>query len=280
MNKRCYFVLVLLVLILFLNCSEDKKKTPQIGEQVIEWKFSREIKLDSISPLGIVAQGDFLWLSDVDNNRILKIDVKGNIIEKHDGFQRPMHITINDHKIYIPEYISDTVKILESGNVSAYQLNEQPDAIGGVAVDGNTVALADFYNHRIILQKENNTIIIGKEGHNDGELYYPTDVDIKNDLIYVADAYNNRVQVFDLKGKYVRMIGWNENIKVATGLKVSDTQVIVADFDGNRILVYNLSGKLLQILTDKFNQPTDIEIEGNTMFVVNYKEKTITVFEK
>jgi DNA-binding beta-propeller fold protein YncE len=264
----------------FFTCSENKKKIPVESEQTPKWKFSKEIKLDNISPIGIVGQGDFLWLSDVDNNRIVKINDEGKIIEEHGSFQRPMHIAINDSKIYIPEYISDTVKILESGNISAYQLNEQPDAIGGVAVDGNTVALADFYNHRIILQKENNTIIIGKEGHNDGELYYPTDVDIKNDLIYVADAYNNRVQVFDLKGKYVRMIGWNENIKVATGLKVSDTQVIVADFDGNRILVYNLSGKLLQILTDKFNQPTDIEIEGNTMFVVNYKEKTITVFEK
>ncbi|NDP28661.1 MAG: hypothetical protein GZ087_14755 [Flavobacterium sp.] len=64
-----------------------------------------------------------------------------------------------------------------------------------------------------------------------------------------------------------------------TGLKVTHTQVIVADFEGNRVLVYDLKGKLLQILSDKFNQPTDIEIVNGKMYVVNYKGKTISVFE-
>ncbi|WP_142783519.1 NHL repeat-containing protein [Changchengzhania lutea] len=160
------------------------------------------------------------------------------MIESFDGFQRPMHIAIQEDKIYVPEYTSDTVKIIENGTVSTLTLKKNTDAIAGIAVDGNTIAVADFYNHRIIFQQDDKVTIIGKEGHNDGELYYPTDVDLKNDLISVADAYNNRVQVFDLKGNYVRMIGWNENIKVATGLKVTDTQVIIADFEGNRVLVY------------------------------------------
>lgn len=276
MNKP-YLLVFLFGLIVLTSCSGNKKKNERV---ITTWKFNKEIQLDDISPIGIVAESDFLWLSDVDNNRIIKIDYEGKIIEKYDGFQRPMHIDIQGSKIYIPEYISDTVKILEDGNISAYQLKDNPDAVGGVSVDGNTVAIADFYNHRIILQQNDNVTIIGKEGHNDGELYYPTDVDIKNGLIYVADAYNNRVQAFDFEGNYVRMIGWNENIKVATGVKVTDTQVIIADFEGNRVLVYGLYGKLLQILTGKFNQPTDIEVVGNTMFVVNYKGKTVSVFKK
>ncbi len=279
MNKF-YSITFLFGFILFTSCQEKQKKIPTESEQTTEWTFSKEIKLDNISPIGIVAQGDFLWLSDVDNNRVVKVNYAGKIIEKHGGFQRPMHIAINNSKIYIPEYISDTVKILEDRNVSGYSLIEKPDGIGGIAIDGNIVAIADFYNHRIILQQGDKVAIIGKEGHNDGELYYPTDVDIKNDLIYVADAYNNRVQVFDFKGNYVRMIGWNEGIKVATGLKVTDTQVIVADFDGSRVLVYGLYGKLLQILTNTFNQPTDIEVVGNTMFVVNYKGNTIEIYIK
>ena len=279
MNKF-YSITFLFGLILFVSCSENKKKTAEIREHATEWTFSKEIKLDNISPIGIVAEGDFLWLSDVDNNRIVKINGEGKIVEEYEGFQRPMHIAINNSKIYIPEYISDSVKILENGNVSVYSLIEKPDGIGGIAVDGNTVAIADFYNNRIILQQDDNLTIIGKEGHNDGELYYPTDVEIVNNLIYVGDAYNNRVQVFDFKGNYVRIIGWKEGIKVATGLKVTETQVIVSDFDGNRVLVYDLYGKLLQILVNNFNQPTDIEIVGNTMYVINYKGQTISVYKK
>ena len=263
-------------LILISGCSENKKKK----QEAISWKFSKEISLENISSIGIVAQGNFLWLSDVDNNRIVKIGLDGKIIESFNGFQRPMHIAIQKDKIYVPEYTSDTVKVIENGNISTFVLKENTDAIAGISVDGTTVAVADFYNHRIILQEGDKITIIGKEGHNDGELYYPTDVAIKNDLIYVADAYNNRVQVFDFKGNYVRMIGWNEAIKVATGIKVTETQIIVADFEGNRVLVYDLNGKLLQILADKFNQPTDIEIVNGNMYVVNYKGKTISVFKK
>lgn len=266
----------LLGLLVILGCSENKKKK----REATNWKFNKEILLDNISPIGIVAQENFLWLSDVDNNRIVKVDLHGKIITFLDGFQRPMHMAIQEDKIYVPEYLSDTVKVIENGNVSTLKLKENTDAIAGIAVDGNTFAVADFYNHRIIFQQDDKVIIIGKEGHNDGELYYPTDVAIKNDLIYVADAYNNRVQVFDFEGNYVKMMAWNEGIKVATGIKVTKTQVIVADFEGNRVLIYDLNGNLLQIVSGKFNQPTDIEIVGNKMYVVNYKGSSISVFYK
>jgi len=266
------FIVMLLGIILLFNCSENKVHHV--------WKFSNEIPLGNISPIGIVAQNNFLWLSDVDNNRIVKINIEGKVIEEYDGFQRPMHIAIQNDKIYVPEYTSDKLSILENGNVSTYSLNEKPDAIAGVAVEGDWITVADFYNHRIILQKDNKVTIIGKEGHNDGELYYPTDVDIEKGLVYVSDAYNNRIQVFDFEGNYVKMIGWDENIKVATGVKVTETQVVVADFEGNRVLIYNHNGKLVQTLSDKLNKPTDIEIVDNTMFVVNYKGRTIAVYEK
>lgn len=279
MKNKVVFVLIAAFLgTLFLfSCRGEQEKKTEINSQ---WKFVKNIDLNNVNPIGIVAQENFLWLSDVDNNRIVKINLDGKIIESFDGFQRPMHIAIQKDKIFVPEYISDTVKIIENGIASIFVLKENTDAIAGIAVDGNTIAVADFYNHRIILQQEDKVTILGKEGHNDGELYYPTDVAIKNDLIYVADAYNNRVQVFDLKGNYVRMIGWNENIKVATGLKVTDTQVIIADFEGNRVLIYDLNGNLLQIVSGKFNQPTDIEIVANKMYVVNYKGSLISVFYK
>jgi len=240
--------------LLLFGCSQNQEKTEQKAIPIMEWKFIKEIPLGDIAPIGIASQGNFFWLSDVDNNRIVKIDFEGQIIEEFNGFERPMHIAIQGDKIYIPEYSTDSIKILENGNISNYEINEQPDAIGGVAINGNTVAIADFYNNRIILNQGDKTNIIGKEGHNDGELYYPTDIDIHNNLIYVADAYNNRVQVFDFKGKYVKMIGWNEGINVATGLKVTDTQIIIADFEGNRVLVYDLDGKLLQTLSGNFNK--------------------------
>lgn len=123
--------------------------------------------------------------------------------------------------------------------------------------------------------------IISKEGHKDGELYYPTDVEIRNEMVYVADAYNNnnRVQVFDFKGNFIKMIDNKDHINVATGIKVTYKYIVIADFEGNRILIYNNLGELLQILADHLDKPTDIEIVGNKMYITNYRGKSISVFK-
>ena len=47
----------------------------------------------------------------------------------------------------------------------------------------------------------------GKKGTEAGELNDPTGLTIGNDLVFVTDAGNNRIQVFDLDGKFVRQ--WN-----------------------------------------------------------------------
>jgi len=277
-----YLMSVILSCNLFLlSCSGNKTENKQQSKnnRLTEWKFVRLISLDSISPIGIVAQNNFLWVSDVANNQIVKINLDGKQLNSIKGFQRPMHLDIDKNKIYVPEYTSDTIQIWDNGTKTTLSIKEKPDGIGGVSVKGKTIAIADFYNNRIILQQDKKTTIIGKEGHDDGELYYPTDVQITNNLIYVADAYNNRVQVFDWEGNHKQIIGWNEHIKVATGLKVTENQVFIADFEGDRVLIYSLYGKLLQILNNNFNQPTDIEIVGNTMYVVNFKGKSITIFE-
>ena len=39
-----------------------------------------------------------------------------------------------------------------------------------------------------------------KKGNELGELNYPTDIQILKDKIVVADAYNNRIQIFDKQG--------------------------------------------------------------------------------
>lgn len=277
MNKLRNTFIVFSIIITAFSCTNKKKPTTLETEKVT-WKFVKLIALDTISPIGIASQDDFLWISDVDHNRVVKINHSGDIIKTVTGFTRPMHISINNSKIYIPEYTTDTLKVLQNENISVVPMLKKPDAIAGVSVENDRIAIADFYNNRIIIQQKNDITLIGKQGHKDGELYYPTDLQIKDSLIYVADAYNNRVQVFNLKGNYVRMIGWNDNIKVATGLKVTNTEIIIADFEGNRILIYDLYGKLIQILNTNFNQPTDIEIVKNTMFVVNYKGKSISVF--
>lgn len=274
MNK-ILFAATFIGTLLFLGCSEyQKKKEPKK-----EWKFIKELQLQDISPIGIVAQNNFLWLSDVDNNRVVKINIEGKMIEEYSGFERPMHIALYNGALYIPEYTSDTIQILKNGNTSAFKLKEQPDAIGGIAFDSSTIAVADFNNHRIILQQGESAVTFGKEGHGEGELYYPTDVAFFAGKIYVADAYNNRIQVFDKQGNSLQIIGDKDGINVATGLEVANNQLFVTDFEGNRVLVYDLKGNLLQTFSENLHKPTDIAIIENIMYAVNYEGQSVAVYQ-
>ncbi len=244
-----------------------------------EWIFEKEILLKHITPIGLVASNQHLWLSDVANNRIIKMDLKGKIIEEYPDFERPMHIALHQSKVYVPEYTTDTIKVIADGKTKILSLGEKPDAPSGIAVSDKVIAIADFYNHRIIVQTSDNTITFGKEGHNPGELYYPTDVEIRSEKIYVADAYNNRVQVFDLTGNHLQIIGEKDDIQVATGIEIGLNQVFVTDFEGDRLLVYDLKGVLKQILKVGLDKPSDLIVLGRQLMVVNYGNSMLTVFK-
>jgi DNA-binding beta-propeller fold protein YncE len=101
-----------------------------------------------------------------------------------------------------------------------------------------------------------------------------------NGLIYVSDSRNNRVQVFDDNGKHTISIGELDKIKMSGGIYVTNEELAVTDYQGNRVLIYSLTGKLKQILTENFDQPSDVFIRGKEMFVTNFYSNSISVFTK
>jgi DNA-binding beta-propeller fold protein YncE len=156
----------------------------------------------------------------------------------------------------------------------------KPNAPGGVDVNDSLIVIADFYNHRIIVKTENETYTFGKKGHKAGDLFYPTDVKIVNDKIVVADAYNNRVQIFNVKGKFIRAIGEKDNIKVATGIDADEDQIIVTDSGNNRVIIYDWDGNKTAVLKMNLKYPIDAAIDGDKLFICNFHVGSIAVYEK
>ena len=153
------------------------------------------------------------------------------------------------------------------------------DAPAAVSVLGVEKAVADFYNNRILFNDGHVTISFGKEGKGEGEFYYPTDVQLTDSLIWVADAYNNRVQVFDKKGNFLKMIGHDQKMNAATGIFVSQDEVLVTDFENDRVLVFDYDGNLKQELNDSIEKPTDMIIFKEQLNVINYRSGQISIFK-
>ncbi len=260
----------ILIYAFLFSCSSEK-----------EWTFSEKIELpEDVRPLGLILKGDQFWISDPDNNRILQITNQGQVLDSVTNLNRPMHITSNGEIVYIPNFTSDAIAAFENEEFRSIQIGNSLDAPASIAMLDKTMAIADFYNHRVLLIEDDKIIKIGSEGRTDGLLYYPTDVSLTKDRVVVADAYNNRVQVFDKNGQFIKVIGWQENIQVATGVEVYENEIFVTDFYGNRVLIYDFEGVLLDTLTNHFNKPTDILISKEEMYVANYGENTIAIFSK
>ncbi len=267
--KSYIYLLGLILLNLTMSCKNETK----------EWSYLKTIDLGKATPIGLTAMEGHLWVADGDNNQLIHLDGEGKVLFKEEGFERPMHIASDRGSIYVPEYGKDQITIFKGNERTKLNLVDSLDAPAGIHIKDGQMAIADFYNHRILFSNDGNWISFGKEGKADGEFYYPTDVHTAHQKIYVADAYNNRVQVFDYKGAHLQTIGETEKMNAATGIYVSQSQLFVTDFEHDRILIYDLQGKLLQEISEGLEKPTDILIENKTLYIANYKGKNLMVYK-
>ena len=279
-NYKTYFFALSIAAFGMTSCKNDAQKDSKSTTQ--NWTFETKIALDSFGIIGIAkAEDGNLWLSDADNNRLIKFDLKTKkVSETLNDFDRPMHISTRDGALFVAEYGADQITKIQNGKREKLAFSDAFDASSGVDTEGGKTAVADFYNHRIVFTEGDKSLIIGKKGGGIGELTYPTDVQFANGKLYVADAYNHRVQVFDPSGKPLKTFGEAEKMNAATGIYVTDKDVFVTDFENSRILVYDTEGVLKQILTDNLDKPTDVLVIDNQLFIVNYHGRFISVFKQ
>jgi len=261
---------VLIFVVLSTSCL-PKEKVPQ------QWVFQQSNSLDGVNPIGMALLNDELWISDSDHNRLVRVDTSGVILKTIDGLDRPMHIAATD-AIYVPEYGRDTVAVFKEGDKEVLKVPETLDAPAGISVFKQEKAVADFYNNRILYFNGVSWLSIGKKGNGEGQFYYPTDVQITEDKIWVADAYNHRIQVFDKSGKFLQQMGRDQKMNAATGIYVSSTEVFSTDFENDRILVFDKEGNLKQELTHNVHKPTDMLLYKGDLYSINYRKGTMNRF--
>jgi DNA-binding beta-propeller fold protein YncE len=267
------YLYILIALAIFSSCQEKPK----------EWTYKKTIKIEGVNPIGIANANGDLWLSDGDHNRLVQIDSLGKIINTIGELERPMHIDFDNQKLYIPEYGTDMIAtyIVGSWELMKSKLKDSLDAPASIAVKEKEKAIADFYNNRILYADGNSEdwISFGSEGSKEGEFYYPTDVQITDSLIWVADAYNNRIQVFDKNGSFVKMIGEDQKMNAATGLFVSENEVFITDFEHNRVLVFDHQGLLKQELKEGIEKATDLLIKDDMLHIINYRNGELVFYD-
>ena len=183
-----------------------------------------------IKPKGVAVGNDgVMFVTDFSSNRLLKLSCDGTLLKaagsrgKDPGqFHNPHGITLISNKLFV--------------------------------CDSNNLRVQVFDTDLNFLDS------FGTRGSGEGEFSWPYDnsrpLDISTDrdgCLYVADGYNNRVQVFSQSGSFLRSFGKRGRgpgeLSGPRGIHVHNEHVYITEWLSPRVSVFTTSGEFASSFT-------------------------------
>lgn len=198
-----------------ITAENDLGKTSEFREFLLgEQKSGKQL----YRPYGIAHNKGHIFVADKTLKKVLILDLAEksfNYIKdvKAGALKDPMGVAVTDNGY---KYIADAGR----GQIVVFdQKNEFLRAYGdekqfrptSVAVYGNKIYVCDIAENEIeVLDKDSGAVLtkIGQTGSGKEDLHLPTHVAVDKDgNLFITDALNFRIQVFDKDGKFIRSIG-------------------------------------------------------------------------
>lgn len=125
----------------------------------------------------------------------------------------------------------------------------------------------------------------GRPGSGPGQFNQPTGIAVSGDRVFVSDARNGRIQVFDRSGRFRYQFGRSSD-DTALGrpmnLTVAGDELYVADYWTSRVAVYGLDGTLHRLIGREgrgpgaFNSPGGVAVAGDgTLYVADFYNQRV-----
>ncbi|WP_448539589.1 PKD domain-containing protein [Roseiflexus sp.] len=276
---------------------------------------------------GIGTVDNAVWIADMLAHRVLKLDASGNFLQKigkagvidYTGTAL-MRITdvaedssgniwvVDAEASHVVKYNSSGEKIGELGQAwnsgSTNDRFENPisiafDGSGNIYVSDSGYWGSDYGNNRVqIFNSSGNhlsTIGGGACGTGNTQLCWPRHIAIYGNLLYVADADNHRVQIFNISNPaapaYAGTLGTtgspgsgNNQFNTPQGVAVDANYIYVADTENHRVQIFNRN-TLAYVATiggsygtgnNQFKFPTDVAVDAvGNIYVADYANKRV-----
>jgi DNA-binding beta-propeller fold protein YncE len=146
---------------------------------------------------------------------------------------------------------------------------------------------------RVQVFDENNTFLFtfGQVGSERGQFSRAMAIEALGDRVFVCDTVNHRLQVFDLEGQFIRVIGQNgesgQSMKYPyDAALVPEGGILACEYGNNRVSRFDLEGQFLGAFggpgreLGKFHGPRGIAVsEDGTVYVADTENHRIQAFE-
>ncbi len=214
-----------------------------------------------INPVHLVVRGNEVWVSEHYHRCIYVFDLQGKYLRKF----TPKHEALKWTPLAFTFDATGGLRVTDVGQTNKHRL------IYFSADGSRTVTLGK-------------TAQVNSLQESPGSFLFPNGVAVaSNGDVYVSDGDNQRVQVFDSTGTFVRFL---DTSGVPRGIAIdAKERVYVADALAHTIGVYDLKGK---VLTDfgsrgfgpgQFNYPNDISIDrGGRIYISDRENDQVQVW--
>jgi len=165
-------------------------------------------------------------------------------IERKWECRKPFALTISDDQIYVSsgsrnckicQFTLEGKLIVEWGNI------DDPHEI---IIDKNEIFITDFYRHQILVfskeKKKKPLRQWGTEGFNIGQFRNPYGMAINEDLVYVVDNSNRRIQVFTRNGTDLFQFSVPDSNTAPCRMIILNDMAYVTDIGTEKIHVFAL----------------------------------------
>jgi sugar lactone lactonase YvrE len=178
-----------------------------------------------VQPMGLALSpdGQRLYITDFQGNRVLRMDFKDKAMARFapdEAFTFPFNVALDaEENVYVSDQAAKVVKVFDRGGRRLRSIGQgellRPT---GIAVDPVRKVLyvsdtpgVDSDKHRVLAFTTEGRLMheIGKgRGSDPGYFNFPSYLAIDEaGSLYVSDAMNFRIQVFDAEGQFVRAYG-------------------------------------------------------------------------
>jgi len=185
------------------------------GRMLPSWNAAGE--LHRPTGLAYAPETGLLWIVDTTTHRLVALDKLGTVRrivggrgEQLGRFNFPTHIaTDKSGRLYVADTLNFRIQVLSGQGEPLASMGSAGDGPGslsrpkgiGVDEDGHVYVVDALFENVQIFDTEGRLLLyFGEPGSKPGRFWLPAGLFADGRRIYVADAYNRRVQVFEYLG--------------------------------------------------------------------------------
>lgn len=263
-------------------------------------------------PYDLIIDDDKIFVADSGNYRIQVFDLNGNYLYHFSGYGtdddkfndggifngdgrsgNPQNIFF-DTKGYINaiDIIESKIKVFDkSGNyIKSYKLDGVKGYGTAVVNSRNNLFITDTENNSLSCYDENRKLKwkVGNEGSGNSEFLIPWRVVYKNDVLYVSDIYNHRIQIFSNEGSYLGQFGQlgtkKNEVNYIFGFDFDEKgNIYLTDTWNHRVKIYTSDFDCSKIIcnfdNDIFLRPSAVKLskDESKFYIADYLNHSIVV---